>query len=465
MATAPTLPRFFDSLRRRPLVAPDLTLGRPVSFYACGITPYAPAHIGHARSFVVFDVMASVLREAGLQVDLVRNVTDIDDKIIVAAQQQGVDWKTLSHRQAAINRQQLATLGVGGFEEPFASEHIPDIIAFVQRLLSKGHAYVGATGDVLFDVKSFQGAPLMPHEADALLSTQGQARVDHVGKRSPLDFVLWKPAKPGEPFWPSPWGDGRPGWHIECSAMIEARFGATLDYHGGGTDLRFPHHQAEIRQSEAAYGRPLAHRWVHHGSVHDDQGKKMSKSLGNYVELGQAIDQADGFLPGHGGPVLRLALLSTLWTKPLDWTGSSLLAQSASALQGWARAAGASAPDAKAGAALRSALFENLNAPAAFGHLHAWSKQALSGNAEAAGAVAYGLTLLGIPESVYRLVPQASATDEPVPVAIEALLAQRNALRQGKQWAQADEVRAQLEKLGYAVEDSPAGPKARRLPR
>ena len=290
-----------------------------MSFYACDITPYAPAHIGHARSFVVFDLFRQVLRDAGHTVDLVRNVTDIDDKILAAAHEQGVHWKTLAHRNAARNRTELARLGVTDFEEPAASDHIDAIQALVGRLMVQGHAYVGTTGDVLFEVSTFPASALMPHDPEDLLA-HAAGRVSHEGKRSPLDFVLWKRAKPGEPAWPSPWGEGRPGWHIECSAMIEQRFGTTLDYHGGGTDLRFPHHQAELFQSEAAFQRPLARRWVHHGSVRDGQGKKMSKSLGNTVVLADALDRADTVVPGAGGAVLRLALLAGLWTKPLDWS-------------------------------------------------------------------------------------------------------------------------------------------------
>jgi cysteinyl-tRNA synthetase len=461
MALSPVSPSFSDSLLRRPVAAPPLSIDRPISFYACGITPYAPAHIGHARSFVVFDLMASVLRRAGHQVDLVRNVTDVDDKIIAAAAKQGIDWKTLSHRQAARNREQLRALGVDGFEEPYASDHMPAIVAFVQRLLDKGHAYLSASGDVLFEVSSYKGAALMPHEEEALLS-HGQARVDASGKRSPVDFVLWKPAKPGEPAWESPWGLGRPGWHIECSAMIEARFGTTLDYHGGGTDLRFPHHQAEIQQSEAAYDRPLAHRWVHHGSVHDELGRKMSKSLGNYVELSDGLEQAESVLLGAGGSVLRLALLSTLWTKPLDWAGPSVLAQSATSLQTWAEAAGNAAANPVAGQAFDQHLFANLNTPKAYAQLHAWAKAAFNGNQEAAGAIAHALDVLGVPESVYRALPRLKAS-EPVPAAIEALVARRAHYRAQKDWAGADALRQELERQGYAVEDSPSGAKARRL--
>lgn len=196
--TTPSGPRFFDSLAKQPLPVPSTDNGR-VSFYACGITPYAPAHIGHVRSFVVFDLMARVLRAYGHAVDLVRNITDIDDKILAEAQRRGQDWHALAHGFAEQNRQQLASLGVTDYEEPSASEHIEDILALVGRLMGKGHAYLSETGDVLFEVASFQGgAALMPHDPEALLA-HGQHRVAHDGKRSPLDFVLWKRSKPGEP--------------------------------------------------------------------------------------------------------------------------------------------------------------------------------------------------------------------------------------------------------------------------
>ena len=453
-------PRLTDSLARS-LLAPPVAPGeRPVSFYACGITPYAPAHIGHARSFVVFDAMAQMLRRAGYEVDLVRNITDIDDKILAAAKAQGEDWHAFAHRHAAANRELLAQVGVEGFEEPSASEHVPAIVDLVERLVAKGHAYVNPeSGDVLFEVGSFEGSALMPHQAEALLE-HGAHRVNHTGKRSPLDFVLWKSAKPGEPYWPSPWGNGRPGWHIECSAMIEARFGTTVDYHGGGTDLRFPHHQAEIQQSEAAYGRPLAHRWVHHGSVRDAHGKKMSKSLGNYVTLEDGLRDAEGLLPGAGGSVLRLALLSALWTKPLDWS-PALLAQAASHLSAWAQAAGNALPDESAAAPVLEALADNLNTPEAFRALHGLARQASQGDELAAGGVAAALEALGVPAARYHpLLKQAEISSE-----VLALVNAREQFRQARDWANADVARQQLEALGFSVKDGPQGPAVTRKPR
>ena len=451
-------PVFTDSLAHTLLAPPQLPEAGAISFYACGITPYEPAHIGHARSFVVFDLMRQVLREGGYQVDMVRNITDIDDKIIQAAHASGQHWKALADGNAARNRREMAALGVVGYEEPQASEHIGEIIQLTERLLAKGHAYVSDTGDVLFEVGTFQGAALMPHNHEDLLShTAG--RVSSEGKRSPLDFVLWKLAKPGEPSWASPWGAGRPGWHIECSAMVEKRFGTTLDYHGGGTDLRFPHHQAEIMQSEAAFDRPLAHRWVHHGSVRDAAGKKMSKSLGNYVELTQALDQADGLLPGAGGAVLRLALLSGLWTKPLDWS-DMVLAQASQHLLGWARAAGDAAPNAGAAREFSTALGHNLNTPKAYGALHALAEQARRGDHQAAGGVAYALRVLGVPRDQLESALQRQEAD--APAAVVELLAARERARQARDYTQADTVRGQIAALGWRVEDSAEGPKLRR---
>lgn len=442
---------FTDSLARKLLPVPD-THGRPVSLYACGITPYAPAHIGHARSFVVFDLMRTVLRAGGHEVSLVRNITDIDDKILAAAAREGVDWKVFADRNAARNRAQMARLGVVDYEEPAASDHIDAIISLVARLMDKGHAYVSSTGDVLFEVGSFQGSALMPHDPEDLLSHTA-ARVSDEGKRSPLDFVLWKSAKPGEPSWASPWGVGRPGWHIECSAMVEKRFGATLDYHGGGTDLRFPHHQAEIMQSEAAFDRPLAHRWVHHGSVRDAFGKKMSKSLGNYVELGQALDQAEGLLPGAGGATLRLALLSGMWTKPLDWSDETL-ARAARHLADWIQAAQGAEPNTVEGEAVFQSLGHNLNTPMAYGHIHALASRARKGDVRAAGGVAYALQLMGVPvDQQHAALKGMQSKTQAIPEQIQRLVEQRANARLARDWTGADALREEVARLGYVIED------------
>lgn len=441
---------FQDSLSRQLLAVPHDTT-TPISFYACGITPYSDAHIGHARSFVVFDLMRRVLETDGYTVNLVRNITDVDDKIIAQAAAQNRHWKELAHSFAAQNRQLMSEMNVGHYEEPAASEHIPDIIDLVERLIAKGHAYVGENGDVLYSVKSFQGAPLMPHDLDDL--GHNGARVQHEGKRDNHDFVLWKGAKPNEPSWPSPWGNGRPGWHIECSAMIEKRFGATIDYHGGGTDLRFPHHQAEIQQSEAAYDRPLAHRWVHHGSVRDGRGQKMSKSLGNVVLLKDALASAESLAPGAGGAVLRHALLSALWTKPLDYWPATTLKTSVSHLTQWSKAAQKGTVSAQMNERLTAPLRENLNTPKFFALLHELSSEAKRGSKDAAAAVYEGLIRLGVAETAIAALKHENVVE--TPQHIQDLLNQREQHRHNRDFAQADAVRDQLKKLGWGVQDKP----------
>ena len=441
---------FQDSLSRQLLAVPHDTT-TPISFYACGITPYSDAHIGHARSFVVFDLMRRVLEHDGYSVNLVRNITDVDDKIIAHAHQQNRHWKELAHSFAAQNRQLMGELNVGEYEEPSASDHIPEIIDLVERLIGKGHAYVGENGDVLYSVKSFQGAALMPHDLDDL-GFNG-ARVQHEGKRDNHDFVLWKGAKPNEPSWPSPWGNGRPGWHIECSAMIEKRFGATIDYHGGGTDLRFPHHQAEIQQSEAAYDRPLAHRWVHHGSVRDGRGRKMSKSLGNVVLLKDALDDAEALAPGAGGAILRHALLSALWTKPLDYWPATTLKTSLSHLTQWSKAAEEGVLDEEMRNRLSAPLRENVNTPKFFALLHELSADAKRGSSKAAAAVYDGLLRLGITPSAIAALKSDQLVE--TPAHIQILLDQRDVHRQNRDFTQADQVRDQLKDLGWDVQDKP----------
>jgi cysteinyl-tRNA synthetase len=448
-------PRFYDTLAKRPLPPPG---SRSVDFYACGITPYAPAHIGHARSFVVFDLMRHVLQSAGHTVRLVRNITDIDDKIIEHSRRQGVHWKTFSWAMAARNDLEIAQLGVEGDEAPRASEYVPQQVELVQILMAKGLAYQASTGDILFRVTSYPGTRLSFHAPGALLGEAdvGAARVRSAHKDHVSDFVLWKSAKPDEPSWPSPWGDGRPGWHLECSAMIHALFGGSLDYHGGGVDLKFPHHQAEIQQSEAAYGHALAHRWVHHGSVRDEHGKKMSKSDGNYVELSDALSEAQELAPGAAGAILRLALLSASWTRPLDWSPGAISIMFTRARR-WAAAAaaptGAITPDNP----VRQALFENLNTPLAYASLDMLASAAERGDSTAPQMLGAGLSLLGIHEDWRHALRARRAVE--VPSAVSALAAQRAQARAVGDYAQSDRLRDQITAMGWLVEDSPSGTK------
>jgi cysteinyl-tRNA synthetase len=286
-----------------------------VGMYACGVTVYDHSHIGHARGAVVFDMIRRYLVYKGFNVTYVRNFTDVDDKIINRANEEGVSCDEIAERYIREYEKDMKALGVAEADiEPKATEHIPEIIGLIERLVENKIAYVSG-GDVLFAVDRFEGyGKLSGRKLDDL---QAGARVEvDEKKENPLDFVLWKASKEGEPAWESPWGSGRPGWHIECSAMNRAILGDTLDIHGGGKDLIFPHHENEIAQSEAATGKPFAKYWLHNGFVNIDQ-EKMSKSLGNFFTIKEVLDQ---FNP----EAVRLFLLTTHYRSPIDFSDQNL---------------------------------------------------------------------------------------------------------------------------------------------
>ncbi len=416
-----------------------------VSIYACGITPYSSAHVGHARTYVVFDLLAKVLQQQGHEVSLVRNVTDIDDKIIAAAAKEGVSWHELSQRYARENRMLMVKTGLAIPREPHASHFLEDIFKLTQALLDKGHAYVAASGDVLYRVASFDGPLLMPHKEGSLRSEQGNSRVDASGKEDLRDFALWKRAEASEVGFDSPWGWGRPGWHIECSAMISALFGGSVTIHGGGVDLKFPHHQAEIMQSEPIFGRPLADIWMHNGSVLSE-GQKMSKSLGNFVTWEHALNQSDELVPGLGADLLRVSMLQAHWQKPLDWSDSLLYSTKAELLH-LVQGLGSVKTQPQDLEPFIAQLSSNLNTPAAFVWLRGQHKLGNSAVVRAA------LDFLGVNVEGWL------AFKEPSLVAnaqlIELLQAQRAQARQDKDWARSDELREQLRALGAEVQDTP----------
>src|SRR5574341_61262 len=262
-----------------------------VGMYACGVTVYDECHLGHARSALVFDVLRNYLRFSGYTVRYVRNFTDVDDKIINRAAQQGVTWQEIVERYLHAYHRDMGRLGIAPADvEPKATEHIPDIIAMIRTLVDKGHAYQ-LGGDVYYEVASFPAyGRLSKRRAEDLLAG-ARVEVDD-RKRSPVDFALWKASKPGEPAWDSPWGRGRPGWHIECSAMSIRHLGETFDIHGGGMDLIFPHHENEIAQSCAATGKEFARYWVHNGFVEINK-EKMSKSLSNFFTIREIFDRSE----------------------------------------------------------------------------------------------------------------------------------------------------------------------------
>src|ERR687891_2212014 len=307
--------QLYDSLTGRKQRFQPADAGRP-TMYVCGPTVYNHPHIGNARPAVVFDVLFRLLRLRYGDVLYVRNVTDIDDKIMAAAEAEGVATEVVAQRYAAAYHEDMAALNVlPPTVEPYATGHVPQMIAMILRLIASGHAYE-AEGHVLFHVPSFP-----PYGALSRRSREEMiegARVEVAPyKRDPADFVLWKPSTDEQPGWDSPWGRGRPGWHIECSAMIEAHLGETIDIHGGGLDLKFPHHENEIAQSVCAHdGAPLARVWVHNGFLNVER-EKMAKSVGNVLLVRDLLREAPG-------EAIRYALLGTHYRKPLDWTSASL---------------------------------------------------------------------------------------------------------------------------------------------
>jgi cysteinyl-tRNA synthetase len=412
-----------------------------ITMYVCGPTVYGRAHIGNARPAVVFDTLARLIRHQFGADSLVyaRNVTDVDDKIIAAAEAEGVEPAVITERFERIYLEDMGALGVRPPDiAPHATREIPAMIAMIARLVDLGHAYE-ASGHVLFNVPSnAKYGELSRRDREAMLAG---ARVEVAPyKRDPADFVLWKPSEAGVIGWDSPWGRGRPGWHIECSAMIDAHLGETIDIHGGGLDLIFPHHENEMAQSRCAHGGiPLARYWVHNGFV-DMGAEKMSKSLGNIVTVGDLLEQ------GHRGEVLRLALLSAQYRQPLAWT-DSLVAQSRTVLDRLYRAAGeseASEPDPEVVAALA----DDLNTPQALSRLAAIDDPAaLRASGELMG-------LLGeTSEQWFR-----GDGDQQVEQRITA----RAEAKARRDFAEADRIRDELKAEGVLLEDGPQGTSWRR---
>jgi cysteinyl-tRNA synthetase len=422
-----------------------------VGIYACGPTTYGPIHIGNARPFVLPLLLARFLRREGYEPVVVINVTDVNDKIYTAASAAGVGSAEWAERMIARYVADTDALGIGRPDhEPKATETIGPIVALIESLIEGGHAYESG-GDVYFRVRSFDryGA-LSNRDLDQM--DQGEEAGAAELKEAPLDFALWKRRKEGEDtFWPSPWGDGRPGWHIECSAMAEELLGLEFAIHGGGSDLVFPHHENEIAQTEAARGRPLAKIWMHNGMVQAGPSEKMSKSLGNIFLLGEAIE-------AFGGPAVVRFLVSGHYRQPIAF-GEGELRQAAAAnerIREFLRER--SGEGDEPGAAVRArldafcdALADDFNTPRALAELAGLISDARSGDvAGAAGAVREMLELLGL-ESL------GATEEEAVPAEAEELLAARAEARAAKDWARADEIRDRLAELGWEVRDEAGG--------
>ena len=443
-----------NSLTRRLEPFAPLDPGCP-TMYLCGPTVYNYVHIGNARGPVVFDVLARLLRRRFGGLRFARNITDVDDKINAAAKAAGVPISAITDRYAAAYREEMAALGVSAYDfEPEATAHIPQIVAMIERLVASGHAYE-AEGHVLFAVASFPDyGKLSRRDPEEMLAG---ARVEVAPyKRDPGDFVLWKPSTPDLPGWDSPWGRGRPGWHIECSAMAAAHLGETIDIHAGGVDLQFPHHENEIAQSVCAHGgKPFARFWLHNGML-EFGGAKMSKSVGN-------IEKVHDLLQRHPAEALRLALLSAHYRQPLDWT-PRLVEQSVSTLDRlYGTLRDLAGVDARPviPAAVEAALEDDLNTPAALAEVariagearkatDATDKARLKGELLGAGA-ALGLLQQDPAQWFAR---GASGDDD---ARIQALVEERTAAKQARDFARADAIRAQLADDGIVLEDTPQG--------
>ncbi|HEU5067910.1 MAG TPA: cysteine--tRNA ligase [Sphingomicrobium sp.] len=433
--------RLYDTMSRekRPFEPQD---PERITMYVCGPTVYNRAHIGNARPAVVFDTLARLIRHEFGADSLVyaRNVTDVDDKIIAAAEAEGVEPAVITERY---ERAYLEDMGALGVEPPTIAPHatreIEPMIAMIERLIGLGHAYE-AEGHVLFSVPSdpTYGA-LSRRDREAMLAG---ARVEVAPyKRDPADFVLWKPSGEGVIGWDSPWGRGRPGWHIECSAMIRAHLGETIDIHGGGLDLIFPHHENEIAQSRCAHGgAPLARFWVHNGFL-DMGAEKMSKSLGNVVTVSDLLAQ------GHRGETLRLALLSAHYRSPLPWTGA-LIEQSKTVLDRLYRAAGDAEPG-EVDSEFADALADDLNTPLAVARLNAIDDPAV---------LKASANLLGLLSQSTDQWFRGGADN----ATVDARIAERAAAKKNRDFATADRIREELKAEGVVLEDGPSGTTWRR---
>ena len=462
--------QIYDSLSRKTEPFQTLQPGL-VRMYVCGVTPYDDAHVGHAMSAIVFDVIRRYLEHRGFTVHHVVNFTDVDDKVIARAERLGRDALQLSAQLADEFLGQLQALNVQpATEYPRVTQTIPEIVAFIQGLIAKGHAYA-ADGDVYFRVASDPDYGKLSGRTVGEMLTGTRFEVDP-RKEAPADFALWKAAKPGEPAWPSPWGEGRPGWHIECSAMSVKHLGAQIDIHGGGNDLIFPHHENEIAQSESLSGLPFASYWVHNGMLQlvnpqTREVEKMSKSLGNVVTIASFLEQYDP-------DVFRLIVLGSYYRSPLTYNveiaadNARKLERLLTALQPAVGAADtgtsaetlARAADA-APAAFAAAMDNDFNTAGALAALFELVRAINSARDAGVGGEPFATAQATLRELAgvlgLRLAPQAKAQSQDVAPFVELLIEVRAELRKAKQFALADMVRTRLTDLGVTLEDGPQG--------
>ena len=468
--------RVFDTRSRTKRELETIEDGK-VGLYACGITPYSPSHIGHARQAISFDIIVRWLRKSGFEVSYITNFTDVDDKIIAVANEEGVDFLEVANRNISEYFESMDALNVIRADAyPRVTETIPEIIGMVETLMEKGHAYLAEDG-VYFEIDTSpeKYGQLTGQTLEMVRSGAG-GRVANTGsgKRDHRDFALWKLAKPGEPFWESPWGDGRPGWHIECSAMSLKHLGERFDIHGGGTDLLFPHHEAEIFQSECCLGHePVVQYWVHNGMINID-GEKMSKSLGNFWTISEALKNVDPL-------VLRYTLINAPYRQPVDFNQvmiddseshhNRLVTCYGEGLSKHGSGGWGDFPElVDAAKRLGEGMNDDFNTRIALVEVQAvakWLRGILSSagsDEEIAGAVGWisefagdVLGLLPTNEEVLARMESHESVKDRVAPKVVSLLAERESARETKDWGRADEIRDELAGMGVIVEDGPNG--------
>lgn len=452
--------KLYNSLTQQKEEFKPITEGE-ASLYVCGVTIYDLCHIGHARTYVAFDVVVRYLRYIGYKVTFVRNVTDVDDKIIRRAAENNEDIHSVTERYLQFMHEDFRALNLVEPDiEPRVTTHMAEIIEMVEQLLAKKHAYIADSGDVLFDVSSYpEYGRLSGQNLDQLQAGSRVAVSD--GKRNPMDFVLWKKAKAGEPSWDSPWGAGRPGWHIECSAMNGKHLGKHFDIHGGGSDLMFPHHENEIAQSCCAHDTPYVNYWMHTGMVQVNQ-EKMSKSLGNFFTIRDVLKE-------YTAETVRFFLLSGHYRSQLNYSESHLqqahsgLERLYTAMRGITAATTNEEIRAPYEVRFRAALNDDFNVPEAMSVLFDITREVNRQRAENLSAAAQLVGLMieyGAVLGILQQSPEAflKGADVDTDVAqIEALIAERNAARAAKDWQRADVARDQLQELGIVLEDTAEG--------
>ena len=457
--------QIYNTLTRKKEVFTPINPGK-VGLYVCGCTVYDLCHIGHARTYISFDNIARYLRFSGLEVNYVRNITDVEDKIINRANENNETTEELTERTIAYMHEDFDALNMARPDlEPRVTTHMAEIIAMIETLVAKEHAYIAGAeaeatgkGDVLFNVSSYAEYGKLSGQDLEQLQAGSRVEVDET-KNSPLDFVLWKSAKPGEPSWPSPWGDGRPGWHIECSAMNAKELGNHFDIHGGGSDLQFPHHENEVAQSCCALDTPYVNYWMHTGMVQIDQ-EKMSKSLGNFFTIRDVLAKYDA-------ETVRFFLTTGHYRSQLNYSTDNLNQARSSLERIYTALRDIDVPDDFAldkqstyVEQFSQAMDDDFNTPQAIAVLFEVAKElnvVKDNNKEQARELAATLKMLGGIIGLFQLSPSAflqGQNDDDEVAIIEALIVQRNQARADKDWALADDARDKLNAMNIVLEDS-----------